>query len=265
MLLALVILCDSKFQSNYELCIKKEKKPILLSASIFLWWLLLPDFIQCPLSVAYEKWQIAPDVPSQAESQFVYFCHLPSYSSLTTLNTPTLINLSLHLPRPLIIFVASIWTLPIFALPESFQMKVFRSCSKLGCAIGSKCRDVICGIRFPCFGLSQHFASFIHSTAASVCWCVVRCLQLGALFHGPLSTSLSYIVLENKLKICSLFCWPHRAARKQLYAVYYLYCSNKRALFLLSPPHLIPLLSPIKKSENFPCFWHPRKTRLSSE
>lgn len=165
----------------------------------------------------------------------MYVCHLPSYSSLAKLNTPTLINLFSYLPRPLIIFVASIWTSPIFALPESFKIKVFRSYSKLGCAIGLKCRDVICSISFPCFGLSQCFASSVHPTAASVWWCVVRCPQSGALFHGPLSASLSYSVLENKLKICSLFCWPHREARRQLYAIYYLCCSNKKALFFLPP------------------------------
>lgn len=104
----------------------------------------------------------------------------------------------------------------------------------------------------------------IHPAAASVWWSVVRCPQSGAVFHGPLSTSLSCSVLENKLKICSLFCWPHREARKQLYAIYYLCCCNKKALFLL-PPHLIPLLFSVKKYENFPCFWHPRKTRLGSE
>ena len=176
-----------------------------------------------------------PDVPSQAESQFVYFYHLPSYSSLTKLNTPTLINLPSYLLRPLIIFVASIWTSPIFALPESFKIQVFRSCSELGGATGLRCRDVICIISFPCFGLSQHFASFVHPTAASVRWYVVRCPQSGALLHRPLSTSLSYSVLESKLKICSLFCWPHREACRQLYAIYYLCCSNKKAPFLLPP------------------------------
>lgn len=109
MLLALVISCDSKFQRVITSCVlrKKKKNPFICFNFFFGCCCFLTSF-SVPFLLRYEKWQIAPDVPSQAESQFVYFYHLPSYSSLAKLNTPTLINLSSYLSRLLIIFVASI-------------------------------------------------------------------------------------------------------------------------------------------------------------
>lgn len=138
MLLVLVISCDSKFQRAIMGCILRKEKKILLSAVLF--WVF---FGGCCFLTSFnvlfllhdEKWQKHQMYPLRP-SHNLYTCyHLPSYSSLVKLNTPTLINLASYLLSPLIIFVASISTLPIFALPESVKIKLFTSSSELGCAI----------------------------------------------------------------------------------------------------------------------------------
>lgn len=171
--------------------LRKEKKKIPLSALIFccccfLIWLNIPFLLHC------EKRQPAPDVPSQAESQFVYFYHLPSYSSPTKLNTPTVINLPSYLLRPLITFVASFQASPIFVPYHSLKNKAWSS-QAAACADAPRCDLQRC----------------CPTSGAVPVLCFLRSAGSGDEPRGRavlLSTGLSQDVLENKLGLCSLFC-----------------------------------------------------------